>query len=53
MEDQLQKNGELVVKDLGKLNIKVPSDVSNVTVEEDGTVIAYKGKDKVELGKIK
>ncbi len=47
------ENGELVVKDLGKLNIKVPSDVSNVTVEEDGTVIAYKGKDKVELGKIK
>jgi flagellar basal-body rod protein FlgG len=47
------ENGELVVKDLGKLNIKVPSDVTNVTVEEDGTVVGYKGKDKVELGKIK
>ncbi|MCS7164903.1 MAG: flagellar hook basal-body protein [Candidatus Calescibacterium sp.] len=47
------ENGELVIKDIGKTGIKVPQDVTGVTIEEDGTVVGYKGKDKVEIGKIK
>ena len=47
------ENGELVTVSGAKLGIKVPDGVVNVTVEEDGTVIGYKGTEKVELGKIK
>ncbi|MEN3014451.1 MAG: flagellar hook-basal body protein [bacterium] len=47
------ENNELVIKDVGKTGIKVPQDVTGVTVEEDGTVVGYRGKDKVEIGKIK
>lgn len=47
------ENGELVIKEIGKTGIKIPQDVTGVTIEEDGTVVGYKGKDKVEVGKIK
>lgn len=47
------ENGELIIKDIGKMGIKVPQDLSGVTIEEDGTVVGFKGKDKVEIGKIK
>jgi len=47
------ENGELVIKDIGKTGIKIPDGVTGVTIEENGTVLGFKGKDKVEIGKIK
>lgn len=47
------ENGELVIKDIGKTGIKIPSEITGVTIEEDGKVVGYKGKDKVEIAKIK
>jgi flagellar basal-body rod protein FlgG len=47
------ENGELIIKDIGKTGIKIPQNLSSVTIEEDGKVVGYNGKDKLEIGKIK
>jgi len=47
------ENGELIIKDIGKTGIKIPQNLTSVTIEEDGKVVGYNGKDKVEIGKIK
>ncbi|MFN4220452.1 MAG: flagellar hook-basal body protein [bacterium] len=47
------ENGELVIKDIGKTGIKIPADITGVTIEEDGKVVGFKGKDKVEIAQIK
>ncbi|MFN3478264.1 MAG: flagellar hook-basal body protein [bacterium] len=47
------ENGELVIKDIGKTGIKIPSDITGITIEEDGKVVGFKGKDKVEIAQIK